>query len=53
MVGPVMRTLGPPDLKVHTMPMPHLMFYAPHVTNEDLGAESRQICNSHRSLFGA
>lgn len=38
MIGPLMRTLGPPDLKVHTMAMPHLMFYAPGVTNEDLGA---------------
>jgi len=38
MVAPVMRTLGPPDLKVHTMPMPHLMFYAPGITNEDIGA---------------
>lgn len=38
MVGPVFRTVGPPDMKVHTMAMPHLMFYAPHVTNEDIGA---------------
>ena len=38
MVGPVMRTVGPPDMKVHTMPMPHLMFYAPNVTNDDIGA---------------
>ena len=38
MVGPLMRTIGPPDLKVHTMAMPHLMFYAPNVTNEDIGA---------------
>jgi hypothetical protein len=38
MVGPIMRTIGPPDLKVHTMAMPHLMFYAPNVTNQDLGA---------------
>ena len=38
MVAPVMRTIGPPDLKVHTMAMPHLMFYAPHVTNDDIGA---------------
>jgi hypothetical protein len=38
MVAPVMRTVGPPDLKVHTMAMPHLMFYAPHVTNADVGA---------------
>ena len=38
MVGPLMRTAGPPDMKVHTMAMPHLMFYAPGVTNEDLGA---------------
>src|SRR3979490_1552573 len=38
MVGPVMRTVGPPDMKVNTMPMPHLMFYAPHITNEDIGA---------------
>src|SRR5882672_2658976 len=38
MVGPVFRTVGPPDMKVHTMPMPHLMFYAPNITNEDIGA---------------
>jgi hypothetical protein len=38
MVAPVMRALGPPDMKMHTMSMPHLMFYAPHVTNEDIGA---------------
>jgi hypothetical protein len=38
MVAPVMRTVGPPDMKVHTMPMPHLMFYAPSLTNEDIGA---------------
>jgi hypothetical protein len=38
MVGPVMRTAGPPDMKVHTMAMPHLMFYAPGITNEDIGA---------------
>jgi hypothetical protein len=39
MVGGGMRTIGPPDLKVQTMAMPHLMFYAPHLTNEDLGAK--------------
>lgn len=38
MLAPVMRTLGPPDMEIHTMPMPHLMFYAPGVTNDDLGA---------------
>jgi len=38
MVAPVMRTVGPPDMKVHTMPMPHVMFYAPNITNEDIGA---------------
>lgn len=38
MVGPVMRAVGPPDMKVHTMAMPHLMFYAPFTTNEDIGA---------------
>ena len=38
MVAPVMRALGPPDMKVHTMPMPHVMFYAPNITNEDIGA---------------
>ncbi|WP_119269301.1 hypothetical protein [Taklimakanibacter deserti] len=38
MVGPVMRTIGPPDMQVHTMAMPHLMFYAPYTTNEDIGA---------------
>lgn len=38
MVGPVMRTIGPPDLEVHTMAMPHVMFYAPNVGNGDIGA---------------
>lgn len=38
MVGPLMRTVGPPDMKVHTMAMPHLMYYAPGVSNEDIGA---------------
>jgi hypothetical protein len=38
MVGPIMRTFGPPDMKVQTMAMPHLMFYAPNLTNADIGA---------------
>ena len=38
MVAPVMRTVGPPDMQVHTMAMPHLMFYAPFTTNADIGA---------------
>ncbi len=38
MVAPVMRALGPPDMKMHTMSMPHLMFYAPNLTNADIGA---------------
>jgi hypothetical protein len=39
MVAPIMRTSGPPDMKVHTMAMPHLMFYAPFATNGDIGAK--------------
>jgi hypothetical protein len=38
MLAPVFRTGGLPDMKVHTNPMPHLMFYAPNITNEDIGA---------------
>ena len=38
MVAPIMRTWMLPDWKVHTMPQPHLMFYAPNITNEDIGA---------------
>lgn len=38
MVAPIMRTVGPPDMKVHTMAMPHLMFYAAGLTNADIGA---------------
>ena len=38
MVAPVFRTRGLPDMQVHTMAMPHLMFYAPRVTNADIGA---------------
>lgn len=39
MLAPVMRTIGPPDLQVHTMAMPHLMFYAPGLNNADIGAQ--------------
>jgi hypothetical protein len=38
MVAPLMRALGPPDMKMHSMSMPHLMFYAPNITNQDIGA---------------
>lgn len=41
MVAPLMRTNGPPDMKVHAMSMPHLMFYAPGLTNEDIGAKPK------------
>ncbi|GAA0719432.1 hypothetical protein [Dokdonella soli] len=37
MAAPIMRTWMP-DGNVHTMPMPHLMFYAPNITNDDIGA---------------
>jgi hypothetical protein len=39
MLAPLMRTIGPPDLRVQTMAMPHLMFYAPGLTNADIGAK--------------
>lgn len=39
MVAPVMRTLGPPDMEIHTMAMPHLMYYAPGIGNADIGAK--------------
>jgi hypothetical protein len=39
MVAPVMRTGGPPDMKIHTMAMPHLMYYAPGIGNADIGAK--------------
>ena len=38
MVAPVMRTWMLPDWHVHTMPMQHLMFYAPNLTDEDIGS---------------
>jgi hypothetical protein len=38
MVAPIQRTVAPPDKKVHTVPLPHVMFYAPGLTNEDIGA---------------
>ena len=41
MLSPVMRTVGPPDLQVRTMMMPHVMFYAPGLTNADIGASPR------------
>ncbi|MBS0217423.1 MAG: hypothetical protein JSR63_04490 [Proteobacteria bacterium] len=39
MVAPLMRAKGPPDFALHTMAMPHLMFYAPGVTNADIAAK--------------
>lgn len=39
MVSPIMRNIAPPDMKVHTMAMPHFMFYAPNVANKDIGAK--------------
>ncbi|HYD55117.1 MAG TPA: hypothetical protein VEA99_20950 [Gemmatimonadaceae bacterium] len=38
MLAPVFRTTGLPDMKVKTIVMPHLMFYASGVTNADIGA---------------
>jgi hypothetical protein len=38
MLSPVMRTWLP-DRTVHTMSVPHVMFYAPGVTDEDIGAQ--------------
>ncbi|MBW8824568.1 MAG: hypothetical protein JF567_10215 [Xanthomonadales bacterium] len=39
MVAPLMRAKGPPDFGLHTMAMPHLMFYAPGVANADIAAK--------------
>lgn len=49
MIAPLMRATGPPDMKVRTMSMPHLMFYAPGITNEDIGAVPN--LNNHTSLL--
>lgn len=49
MVGPIMRTIGPPDRSVQTMAMPHLMFYASGLTNEDIGAVPN--LSDHASLL--
>jgi hypothetical protein len=49
MVGPIMRTIGPPDRSVQTMAMPHLMFYASNLTNEDIGAVPN--LSDHASLL--
>jgi hypothetical protein len=49
MIAPLHRTIGPPDMKVHTMSMPHLMPYAPGVTNEDIGAAPNLA--DHSSLY--
>jgi hypothetical protein len=49
MVAPVQRTVGPPDLTVRTIALPHVMFYAPHITNDDIGA--RPDLGVHASLL--
>jgi hypothetical protein len=38
MIAPVMRTWMMPDWNVHTMPSPHLMFYAPNLPDAAIGA---------------
>jgi hypothetical protein len=38
MIAPLQRTIGPPDLTVRTLSLPHLMPWAPGITNEDIGA---------------
>jgi hypothetical protein len=48
MVAPIQRTVGPPDMKVHTLSLPHLMPYAPGITNEDIGAAPN--LSDHSSL---
>jgi hypothetical protein len=47
MLAPIVRTWMLPDWNVHTMPMPHLMFYAPNITKEDIGA----VPNSYPFIF--
>jgi hypothetical protein len=49
MVSPLMRALGPPDMKLHSMFMPHPMFYAPNISNPDIGAAPD--LNLHASLM--
>jgi hypothetical protein len=49
MLAPLMRTVGPPDMKVHTLAMPHLMFYAPFATNADIAA--KPDLTDHASLM--
>jgi hypothetical protein len=38
MLAPLQRTVGPPRMQVVTIPLPHLMYYAPNLTNADIGA---------------
>ncbi|GGB56518.1 hypothetical protein [Henriciella pelagia] len=38
MVAPIMRTWTLPDMNVHARPMPHLMYYAPYVSDVDIAA---------------
>ena len=38
MIAPLMRAKGPPDFALHTMAMPHLMFYASGASNADIAA---------------
>ena len=49
MVAPVQRTVGPPDLKVRTLALPHVMYYAPHITNHDIAA--RPDLGDHSTLL--
>lgn len=49
MVAPVQRTVGPPDMTVRSLALPHVMFYAPHTTNEHIAA--RPDLGDHSSLL--
>jgi hypothetical protein len=48
MIAPLMRTYPNPDLRSHdvvTMNMPHYMFYATHVTDNDIGGSQFNSLN--------
>jgi hypothetical protein len=61
MLGPVMRayTGTPADTQVVTMSMPHYMFYAPYLTNTDIGnipdgqADGPVVINAGAMFLGA
>ena len=54
MLSPILRTFGDPDRgdQAVTVNYPHVMYYAPHVADRDIGSDARGGMYPHVNLHG-